>query len=113
ETFASYDNSDVYGPALVELVKAFQKEEGLKPDGIVGRATVHALVGDSDEAKVDKLIVAMEQARWLPNDLGDRYVFINQPAYMAYYHDKGAEAFSMRVVVGSKANQTYFFQDVL
>ncbi len=113
ETFASYDNSDVYGPALVELVKAFQKEEGLKPDGIVGRATVHALVGDSDEAKVEKLIVAMEQARWLPNDLGDRYVFINQPAYMAYYHDKGAEAFSMRVVVGSKANQTYFFQDVL
>ena len=53
----------------------------------------------------------MEQARWLPADLGSRYVFINQPAYKVYYHDQGAEQFSMRVVVGSKANQTYFFED--
>ncbi len=111
--FASYDKTDAYTPELVGLVKAFQEEAGLKPDGVIGRATVRALVGHSDEAKIDKLIVAMEQARWLPNDLGDRYVFINSPAYTASYHDKGAEQFSMRVVVGSKANQTYFFRDQL
>src|SRR5690606_39967447 len=68
-----------YGPELVDLVKSFQQEAGLKPDGIIGRATVRALVGHSDEAKIDKLVVAMEQARWLPNDLGERHVFINTP----------------------------------
>lgn len=112
-TFASYQKTGDYTPELVDLVKAFQQEVGLKPDGVIGRATVRALVGHSDEAKINKLIVAMEQARWLPNDLGERNVFINQPAYMAYYHDTGTEQFSMRVVVGSKANQTYFFQDEL
>jgi len=110
-TFATYQQGTDYTPELVELVRAFQEEAGLKSDGVVGPATVRAIVGDSLEGKIDKLVVAMEQARWLPADLGARYVFINQPAYRASYHDKGAEQFSMRVVVGSKANQTYFFQD--
>ena len=108
---AAYRQGDEYAPAIVELVKGFQEEAGLKPDGVVGPATVRAMVGHSVAAKIDKLIVAMEQARWLPADLGERHVFINQPAYTAYYHDGGTERFSMRVVVGSKANQTYFFQD--
>jgi murein L,D-transpeptidase YcbB/YkuD len=112
-TFASYQKTSDYSPELVAVVKAFQEESGLKPDGVIGRATVRALVGHSDEAKIDKLVVAMEQARWLPSDLGDRHVFINQPAYQVYYHENGAEQFSMRTVVGSKANQTYFFQDEL
>ncbi|MGW9230430.1 L,D-transpeptidase family protein [Pseudorhizobium sp. NPDC055634] len=110
-TFSGYQATGEYTPELVELVKAFQGEAGLKPDGVIGRATVRALVGHSDEAKIEKLVIAMEQARWLPVDLGGRHVFINQPAYMASYHEDGAEKFSMRVVVGSKANQTYFFQD--
>lgn len=102
---------NVYSPELVELVKAFQEEHGLKADGVIGRASVRAMVGDSDTAKINKLIVALEQIRWLPADLGERFVFINQPAFTASYHEDSAEQFSMRVVIGSKANQTYFFQD--
>lgn len=110
-TFASYQQGTDYTPEIVELVRAFQDEAGLKSDGVIGPATVRAMVGDSLDVKLDKLVVAMEQARWLPADLGDRHVFINQPAYTASYHEEGTEQFSMRVVVGSKANQTYFFQD--
>ncbi|MFN7023543.1 MAG: murein L,D-transpeptidase [Pseudorhizobium sp.] len=112
-TFASYQQGGDYTPEIVDLVKAFQEEAGLKADGVIGPATVRAMVGDSAEAKIQKLVVAMEQARWLPTDLGERYVFINQPSYNVYYHENRAEQFSMRVVVGSKANQTYFFQDQL
>lgn len=107
----AYQQTTQYTPELVDLVKAFQSENGLKADGVIGRATVRAMTGDSNEAKIAKLEVAMEQVRWLPADLGDRYVFINQPAFMAYYHDQGKEQFGMKVVVGSKTNQTYFFQD--
>lgn len=106
-----YQQTTQYTPELVDLVKAFQSENGLKADGVIGRATVRAMTGDSNEAKIAKLEVAMEQVRWLPADLGDRYVFINQPAFMAYYHDQGKEQFGMKVVIGSKTNQTYFFQD--
>lgn len=111
-TISAYAGTPDYTPELVALVEAFQKEKGLKADGIVGKATIRLLTGgDSLAGKIAKLEVAMEQARWLPADLGPRHVFINQPAYRVYYHDNGAEQFSMRVVVGSKANQTYFFED--
>ncbi|WP_425502135.1 L,D-transpeptidase family protein [Peteryoungia desertarenae] len=107
----AYDGSTQYTNELAEVIKDFQEEQDLKPDGVVGPATVRALTGHSNEEKIKKLVVALEQLRWLPADLGDRYVFINQPAYQAYYFEGGREQLSMRVVVGSKANQTYFFQD--
>ncbi|WP_405030072.1 murein L,D-transpeptidase [Neorhizobium sp. 2083] len=110
-TFAAYQQTPDYTPELVEVVKSFQAEVGLKADGVIGNATVRRMVGHTSKDKIEKVEVAMEQARWLPDDLGQRYVFINQPAFMVYYHDRGAEQFSMRVVVGGKANQTYFFQD--
>lgn len=110
-TLSSYDGTPDYTPELVALVEDFQKQAGLKPDGVVGQATIRALMGHSNAEKIDKLVVAMEQLRWLPADLGQRYVFINQPAYTAYYFDQGKEQLEMRVVVGSKAHQTYFFQD--
>jgi murein L,D-transpeptidase YcbB/YkuD len=111
ETLAAYTQTLDYTPELVEVVKSFQSEVGLKPDGVIGAATVRKMIGERPEDKIGKLVVAMEQARWLPADLGQRYVFINQPAFTASYHDHGTEQFNMRVVVGSKAHQTFFFQD--
>ncbi len=110
-TLAAYQQTPEYSPELVDLVKSFQGESGLKADGVIGAATVRKMIGDRSEDKIQKVIVAMEQARWLPGDLGQRYVFINQPAFRVYYHEHGAEQFSMRVVVGAKAHQTFFFQD--
>ncbi len=104
--------SPAYTDDLVALVKDFQAENGLKPDGIVGRGSIRAMTGgDSHADKIDKIVIAMEQRRWLPEDLGPRHVFINQPAFMAYYIEGGQEQFDMRVVVGSPRNQTYFFHD--
>ncbi|MGI2032156.1 L,D-transpeptidase family protein [Rhizobium panacihumi] len=111
ETIAAYQQTPEYTPELVAFVKDFQKEAGLSADGVVGRGTVRALIGDSNEDKVEKLIVAMEQLRWLPSDLGDRHVMINQPSFRVTYHEHGVEQFSMRTVIGSKAHQTFFFQD--
>lgn len=108
---SAYTGAPEYTPELVAVVEAFQKERGLKPDGVVGRATIRQLTGHSNAEKIDKLVIAMEQLRWLPDDLGQRYVFINQPAFTAYYVNDGREQLAMRVVVGSKSNQTYFFQD--
>ena len=111
-TIANYKDTPDYTPELVSLVEAFQKENGLKPDGVVGKASIRKLTGgDSVEGRIAKVEVALEQARWLPVDLGQRHVFINQPAYTVYYYEEGQEKFSMRTVVGSKSNQTYFFED--
>ncbi len=113
ETLAAYQGTPEYTPELVELVRGFQKEHKLKPDGIVGRNTIHAMVGLSNAAKIRKLELAMERTRWLPHDLGERHVFVNQPAFMARFNRPDAEPLSMRVVVGKRSNQTSFFIDRL
>ena len=107
----AYQGEELYSPELVALVKAFQKEAGLTPDGIVGKNTIRAMVGVTNAAKIAKVKLAMERSRWLPDDLGERRVFINQPAYTATYFEPGSDPLSMRVVVGKKSNQTNFFYD--
>ena len=108
---ASYAGKPEYDDEIVSLVKGFQKEVGLKPDGVVGPATRRALVGITNADKIEKVKLAMERARWLPGVLASRRVFINQPAYTATYFNGGKSELAMRVVVGSKSNQTYFFDD--
>jgi len=111
ETFAAYDGGDLYSPELVALVKAFQKEAKLTPDGIVGKNTILAMVGETNAAKIAKVELAMERSRWIPEVLGERKVFINQAAFTATYTAPGEVPLSMRVVVGTKSNQTNFFYD--
>jgi len=111
-TLAAYQGTPDYTPDLVAVVEAFQAEKGLKADGVVGPGTIRVLIGgDNNATKMHKIKVAMEQLRWLPKDLGSRYVFINQPAFTAYYHNNNKQEFAMRVVVGSPRHQTFFFQD--
>ncbi|MFT4185361.1 MAG: L,D-transpeptidase family protein [Rhizobium sp.] len=110
-TLAAYQGTPDYTPDLVALVEDFQKEKGLTSDGVIGQSSVRAMVGENNDAKIQKLVIAMEQLRWLPSELGSRYVFINQPAFMVYYHNNNQEQLSMRVVVGSKQHQTFFFED--
>lgn len=111
-TLASYQGGQEYTPELVSLVESFQTENGLKGDGIIGKGTIrHLMGGDTQASKIDKINVAMEELRWLPEDLGSRYVLINQPAFTVYYHDNNKEQFNMKVVVGSPGHQTFFFED--
>ena len=108
---ASYAGKPEYDDEIVALVQGFQKESGLKPDGVIGPATRRALVGVTNADKIEKVRLAMERSRWLPGVLESRRVFINQPAYTATYYNGGKAELSMRVVVGKKSNQTYFFDD--
>jgi len=111
ETLAAYQGDDAYTPELEALVRDYQREAKLTVDGIIGPGTIRSFVGDSNAAKIRKLDLAMERLRWLPETLGPRYVFINQPAFVASYFRPNREPLSMRVVVGSRSNQTSFFMD--
>ncbi|MBD8878752.1 L,D-transpeptidase family protein [Roseibium polysiphoniae] len=112
-TLDAYQDGEDYTPELVALVKSFQKENGLSADGIVGKNSIRAMVGVTNEAKISKVELAMERSRWLPEELGARKVFINQPAFTATYTAPGEDPLSMRVVVGKKSNQTNFFYDTI
>ncbi len=112
-TLDAYEGGDAYIPELVALVRDFQRENQLTADGIVGKKTIRALTTMSLQQKIDKVVLAMERLRWLPRQLGERYVFINQPAFNATYMHAGKEPLSMRAIVGKKSNQTNFFMDLI
>lgn len=108
---AQYAGGEDYSPELVALVRGFQRENGLQADGIVGRNTIRALVPMRRQEKIARVELAMERLRWLPQKLGSRYVFINQPSFVATYVNGGEELLTMRAIVGKKSNQTSVFVD--
>jgi L,D-transpeptidase YcbB len=112
-TFAAYNGSPVYGPALVALVKDWQKANGLGADGIIGRRTIAATVDLSREIKIKRVIHSLEQMRWYPDSFGGRYVLINQPAFEATYYNNNVPELVTRTVVGTPKNQTYLFHDII
>ena len=111
EALEEHRGSETYARALVPAVKAAQKLAGLDDDGVIGQRTIQALAGESKAARIGKVLVALEQLRWLPSDLADRHVFINTPAFEASYVEDGEEKLAMRTVVGGLSTQTYFFQE--
>lgn len=95
-------DSTTYDAELVDAVKAFQTDNTLNADGIVGPKTLIALNSDPS-VQMQQVIVNLERRRWLNYDLGARHIFVNQASYMAYVMDYGLPTLVTRVVVGKTA----------
>lgn len=92
-----------YDPQLAAAVEHFQHRHGLKVDGKVGPGTQAALnVPASD--RVRRIEINLERWRWLPADLGDRYIMVNIPEYRLRAYRDGTPQLEMRVVVGKSYN---------
>lgn len=105
------EDQNRFTPEVVEVVKAFQEEASLVADGVVGPNTVAKLTDVDPQTKRQRILLAMERLRWHPHNLGERRVFINQPAYQVRYFEDDKTKLEMRVVVGKRSNQTNFFYD--
>jgi L,D-transpeptidase YcbB len=99
-----------YGEELQEAVKRFQARHGLAVAGVVGAETVAAL-NVPVEARIRQIELNLERWRWLPRDLGDRYILVNVPEMRLRVFEKGRIPLAMNVVVGTKATQTPIFND--
>ena len=102
--------AEAYDPALVNAVKSFQQDAGLKPDGIVRGETLRQLnvpIG----SRIDQVILNMERWRWLPKRFEPSYLLVNIPEYMLHVIEDGKEAFNMPVIVGKILHETPIFSD--
>jgi len=109
-----------YTDDVVDAVRAFQKEKGIKADGRIRQSTIAALTGGEKDTsrrergsadKIQKIEIALEQLRWLPREFPKSYVFLNEPAFEVTYFEEGKAKLAMRAVVGKPTAQTYFFVD--
>jgi murein L,D-transpeptidase YcbB/YkuD len=107
------DEADPYllDAELSVQLRLFQKQAGVRVSGALGPQTVTALNNAGTGGSIDKLLDNMERLRWLPRDLGKRYVFVNQPAFEATVMKDGKPEWTTRVIVGKPDTQTSVFHD--
>jgi len=99
-----------YSRDLQEAVKRFQRRHGLADDGVINAAVV-AEMNVPIAQRIQQIEMNLERWRWLPRDLGDRYILVNIPEYRLEVWDHGQVPVSMRVVVGKQDTQTPIFND--
>ncbi|MDQ3417673.1 MAG: L,D-transpeptidase family protein [Acidobacteriota bacterium] len=99
-----------YSPQLQEAVKVFQRRHGLTDDGAIGPEVVAALNIPLDY-RINQIAMNMERWRWLPRDLGDRFMLVNIPEMSLDVFDNDKVALTMRVVVGKQDTPTPIFND--
>jgi murein L,D-transpeptidase YcbB/YkuD len=96
---------------LSAALKEFQKSVKLRQTGKLDLATVKNLNHDSSQKEIQRLVYNMERLRWLPKNLGSRYVFVNQPAFEVRVMDHGNQVWRSNVIVGKPLSQTAAFHD--
>ena len=109
---AAQGNEQRYDEELVAAVKGFQAQAGLAATGTINKATRDAMNGEERRPRngdVQRLIVNMERWRWIPENLGDFYVWDSIPDQMTSVHDKGKVVLSERIVVGKASTPTPVF----
>jgi len=91
--------STVFDRELAASIRHFQTRHGLASDGRVGPATTAAL-NVSAAARTHQIELNLERWRWLPGDLGERYVMVNIPEYRLRAFEQDRPVLQMNVVVG-------------
>lgn len=81
----------------------FSSVEPKHPDYV---ALKNALAATRDTARQQIIKTNMDRWRWLPHDLGKRYVYVNVPEYMVRVVGKGKNIATYRAIVGAPKTAT-------
>jgi murein L,D-transpeptidase YcbB/YkuD len=60
-----------------------------------------------------QIALNLERWRWMPDDLGTRYIIVNIPSFHMEAHDAGQPTLQMKVVVGTPEHKTPIFSDMM
>ncbi len=76
-------------------------------------AATRAELNISVQRRVEHMELNLERWRWLPQDLGKRYIIANIPSFHLKVVEDDSTLLSMRIIVGRIANTTPVFNDML
>lgn len=102
--------SPLFDAGLEAAVRRFQERHGLNPDGRVGSRTLAAL-NVPVEQRVRQLEINLERRRWLPENLGEHFVWVNIPEFRLRAFLAGKAVLDMPVIVGAPSSPTPIFED--
>jgi len=105
-------DKELYDETLDQAVRRFQRRHGLEPDGIVGSAILGALNAPT-VLRVEQIRANLERWRWLPQDLGNRYVVVNIADFHLEMVENGSSPAPIRVVAGRPYRHTPVFSGTM
>ena len=97
-----------YDKELEQLIKQFQRRHSLIADGIIGPATIRAMNVSATE-RLQQININLERLRWLPHDLGERYIMVNLANYRLTAIEDNQVKLDMRVIIGKTKRSTPSF----
>lgn len=97
--YGAIGESPIYDAELVALVEQFQTDQRLKPDGVLGPATIGALNASATD-RLEQVVINMERQRWINQEMGARHIRVNLADYTMMVVDNGVPTFRSKVVVG-------------
>lgn len=106
------DTSDLFNDELKNTVMGFQKNHGLKTDGMI-RSTVIDALNVPLQQRIKQMLVNMERMRWMPNETKGNRIVVNIPEYILHVYDSAGKVFDIDIVVGTSAHRTVVFNDML
>ena len=98
----------IYDKAVSDAVRHFQKRHGLGETGSVNGSTLAAL-NVSATQRIRQVELNMERWRWMPDQLGSRYILVNIPNFKMNVVENGKPVMEAKVVVGREERQTPTF----
>lgn len=85
----------------------------IKPKHAQYAALQRALTDPAMARAADQISLNLERWRWLPDELGTRYIMVNIPSFHLEAHEAGQPTLQMKVVVGTPENKTPIFSDTM
>lgn len=101
EITADSNGVALYEGELAGAVADFQRRHGIVVDSILGPGTLASL-NRTAEYRAGQIMANLERYRWMPRSLGDRYIYVNVPAFHLDAYEDGRPVLSMKVIVGQQ-----------
>lgn len=99
----------VFDRSTATALAEFQKQAGLRADGVLSNQTLAALGSPPSSRLEGDLVAQMERWRWLPADLGESHIIVNVPEFQMRLMRHGRLAHQARIIVGKPESATPIF----
>jgi murein L,D-transpeptidase YcbB/YkuD len=103
---------EAFDAGLEQALRRFQRRHGLAADGALGPQTL-AAVNVPVERRIDQIVVNMERRRWMPDELGRKYVFVNIADFTLKLVDGPRTLYDSRVIVGTPYQRSPTFSTAI
>lgn len=97
--------TNIFDRELETALRIFQKSHGLRDNGRVDKPTLEAL-NVTVEKRIRQIALNMDRMRWLPNNIGKRFIFVNVADFRLEVTEDERPVMDMKIIAGKKEQRS-------